>query len=128
MCHDAERLYVPADGMLRCFSLADGALVWEQLLGERDGRWQAVMCGQLVAAHPVESPNNRKVQLIVVDRLTGKRVQQLVFDANLPRQSVRFDQDPHVPVVCVGNRLVGLGQFPLQSAEPEEQLARQNGR
>jgi len=128
ICNDDLRLYVAANGILRSHNLDDGGVAWEQVLGERRLRWRPVMCGDYVAAYPDSAAAGSTVELIVCDRRSGQRVQKLVFATTGNKGRVHFDPDPATPLVLIGNRAIGLGQFPLSSDERNEHFADQSGR
>jgi hypothetical protein len=86
------------------------------------------MCGDYVAAYPDSVVTGSTVELIVCDRRSGQRVQKLVFVTAGNDGRVHFDPDPVTPLVLIGNRAIGLGQFPLSSGERNEHVADQSGR
>jgi hypothetical protein len=124
VCHDERQLYVAADDVVRALSLADGSTAWQQVLPASSERWRTLVCGESIIVHQERSPSSSDVQVIVFDRQSGQRVQQLTFPSAQGGEPVRFDQDSQLPLFCVGSRVVGLGQFPLLEAEADADLPR----
>lgn len=126
--HDETHVYAAGDGILRSFALKDGQPAWEHYLGNSRLRWRAVMSGDYVAAYPTTSPKDGEVVLVACDRRTGQRVQRIVFLDVPAGHRMRFSEHETTPLVLVGNRVIGLGQFPLTPHERHEQVAGQTER
>lgn len=99
-----QQVFVPAGGVLRCFALQGGDLVWEQYLGKRDVTWRVIKSGRYVAAYPLAAAG--RFPLVVCDAATGEYVQQLNFDG--PAKSVLVHAGPHMAVLDAGTSVFGL--------------------
>lgn len=81
-----DAAYVASQGLLRQISLKTGECTWQRYLGTIADQWRLAICGDLVAAWPVESgiqgkpprPGTRQ-SIVWCDRHSGHLVQTTAF-------------------------------------------------
>lgn len=74
---DESRLYAAGDGVVRAFSLSDGAIAWEELVGEPQRRWVARRVGSHLVVHPEKIASGGPTAVFVFDPRTGEPRQRL---------------------------------------------------
>jgi len=103
-CCDATQFYIPSGGILRCFSLENGRLIWEQVLGDSSARWSVLRLGRGLAAWPASPAADPA--LIVCDPVTGQFIQRLSLGQTTGQIEI-VSTSPAL-VLATGQRLVSF--------------------
>ena len=115
-CIDLEHVYTVCDGIMRCFSLADGKRMWETWLGSQRGRFRVRKLGdKTLAAVPIDTDGAAHGALSLCDADTGRLLQKFRFDrTEFPIQFVAGDEQC---LVIAANRLIGVGALPTDPSD-----------
>lgn len=103
---DRHHVYIASAGILRCFALVSGGLVWERYLGRRDGDWRAVTAGPFVVAYPVRSAD--RAPIVICSAATGDFVERLHLIEPTDTVDLRLFADGSL--LSAGDRITALGQ------------------
>jgi hypothetical protein len=111
LCFDSERVYIPADGILRAYTLATGKVEWESAVGPPNQAWKSCLRGDSVIVHPAQSLPKTGSTMTVCEASSGHFRQRLTFKHpsgnEQPANLNLFSSGPTLLFACSGT-LVGL--------------------
>jgi hypothetical protein len=112
ICFDDQRVYIPADGILRAYALRSGKLEWECAVGLPNQAWKAQLIGDSVIVHPAQAKAGISCALTVCEAASGQFRQRLALNSHSADQHAvdinLFAVGSELLLAC-GGTLVGLG-------------------
>jgi outer membrane protein assembly factor BamB len=112
LCFDKDRVYVPADGILRAYSLTTGKTEWECSIGPPNQAWKSRLVGDSIVVYPARSQPASTSALTICQASSGQFQQRLAFDHPVSQQKAAdlnlIPTGPALLFAC-GETVVGLG-------------------
>ncbi|MDB5390892.1 MAG: hypothetical protein JWM11_6538 [Planctomycetaceae bacterium] len=112
LCFDQQRVYIPADGILRAYGLRSGKIEWERSVGTPGAVYKSRLIGDSVVVFPMRTLQGVVNTVSVCNASTGHFRQRLVFPTPAgdiqPRENNLVIAGTTLLFSC-GDTLVGLG-------------------